>query len=387
MSDEAEIHKNKLPGKTYMSPRISTPRGALRIASKVVDSEGLHHIKTKNEVILRRTKSGRTEIVAKFFEDDRQPNVITLQAFNGNTGNPQRTYFSFVDKEIPRLLEFFENIASFEFENDEKVNITDKELRRLRLSKDQASSLVQDNQDIFSEVVQSELTKEDIVALGYRKKQVTIFGKLLSDHEYFSQAKENKATKGDEALWQIFFERNQWIFGYGLSYFFVSSFENSKLEQVVQGHDLLNHGKRADGVMKTRGIINSLCFAEIKTHQAKLLDSSAYRAGCWAPSKELAGAVAQVQGTVAAAMRQLYGMLRPTRENGTPTGEEVFNFKPRAFIVIGSLGEFVAEHGVNQEQLRSFEHYRNSINGIDILTFDELYERSKFIVNSSSVAK
>lgn len=151
----------------------------------------------------------------------------------------------------------------------------------------------------------------------------------------------------------------------------------------MQGHDLLNHGKRIDALMKTRGIINSLCFVEIKTSQTKLLDSSAYRSGCWAPSKELAGAVAQVQGTVAVAMQNLYGMVRTSDKEGNPTGEVVFNFKPRAFIVAGLLSEFVSEHGVNYEQLRSFEIFRNSIEGIDILTFDELYERSKFIVDAA----
>ena len=42
MEDEAEIHRNKLPGKTYISPAVQIPDGALRIASKVIDSEGLH---------------------------------------------------------------------------------------------------------------------------------------------------------------------------------------------------------------------------------------------------------------------------------------------------------------------------------------------------------
>ena len=76
-------------------------------------------------------------------------------------------------------------------------------------------------------------------------------------------------------------------------------------------------------------------------------------------------------------------LLRPADKAGQPTGEEVFNFKPRAFIVIGTLDEFVSEHGVNTEKVRSFELYRNSIVGIEILTFDELYERSRFIVEAN----
>jgi len=224
MYDEEEIHRNKLTNKTHVNRRLPTLEGPLRIASKVFDSEGLHHAKVKNEVVLRRTATGRTEIVAKFLEDDRRLTVVSVQAFNGNTGSPHKTHFSFIGAEIPRILTFFQSIAAVEFKDSEKVNVTDSELRKLVLSKEQATSLVHENQDVFHEVVQSELTKEDIVALGYRKKQVTIFGKLLGDREYFDQVRQSKAAQGDEALWQMFFERNQWVFGYGLSYSFCHRF-------------------------------------------------------------------------------------------------------------------------------------------------------------------
>ncbi|MFT4066348.1 hypothetical protein [Paraburkholderia sp.] len=113
--------------------------------------------------------------------------------------------------------------------------------------------MVHDNQGVFSEIIRHEITKEDVVSLGYRKRQVTTFAKLLSEPTCFNQVKAAKSMKGDEALWQAFFERNRWIFGYGLSYFFVTGFDNRKLEQVVEGHDLINRGTRPDGLMKTRG--------------------------------------------------------------------------------------------------------------------------------------
>lgn len=332
MEDEVEIHRNKLPGKTYISPAVQIPDGALRIASKVVDSEGLHFARVKNDVVLRHTVSGRTEIVAKFLESDRQLRVVTLQAFTPKSGVPHHTHFSFVGSEIPRLIEFFQNIATVEFEGLGKVNLTDKDLKRLILSREQAKSLVHDNQEVFAEAMQSDLTKEDVVALGYRKRQLGTFSRLLTNWEYFEQVRQQKGAAGGEALWQMFFEKNRWVFGYGLSYFFVTGFEGRKLEQVVQGHNLLERGKRVDGLMKTRGVINSLCFVEIKTHKTPLLESSAYRPGCWAPSRELSGAVSQVQGTVSAAMQQLHGLIRPTHDDGTPTDEAVFNYKPRAFI-------------------------------------------------------
>ncbi|MGJ7553314.1 Shedu immune nuclease family protein [Variovorax sp. RB3P1] len=383
MADEEEIHRNKLPTKTYISPQVPTLEGPLRIASKVIDSEGAYYAKVKKEIVLRRTPSARIEIVAKFLEDDRKLTVLTIQQFNGNNGQPHRTNFSFIGSEIPRLLGFIHDIAEVEFKHSGAVNITDADLRKLVISKTQAASLVHDNQDAFLEALRGQVTKEDIVALGYRKKQLGVFSQLLSDPEFFELCKKQKSIKGDELLWQAFFEKNPWVFGYGLSYFYVTGFDEKKLEQLVQGYDLLNRGKRADAVMKTKGIINSLCFAEIKHHNTKLLESDYYRAGCWAPSKEMAGAVAQVQATVAIAMHKLHGMQRVMDDDGNPTGEDVFNFKPRAFIVIGSLSEFIGEHGVNQDKLRSFELYRTSLIGIDILTFDELYERTKFIVETA----
>src|SRR5690349_7949190 len=222
MDDEEQIHRNKLPSKTYISPRIYIDaHDAVRIASKVIDSDGLHYATVKKEIVLRRTEKGRTEIIAKFLESTRGLRVLTIQAFNGQTGAPHKTHFSFVDEEIPKLLNFFQHIASVEFESQDKINITDTELRQLVLSKEQAVSLVHDNQDLFSEVIRQEITKEDVVALGYRKRQVTTFAKLLSEPTYFDHVKTAKGMRGDEALWQAFFERNRWIFGYGLSYFFV----------------------------------------------------------------------------------------------------------------------------------------------------------------------
>lgn len=132
--------------------------------------------------------------------------------------------------------------------------------------------------------------------------------------------------------------------------------------------------------MKTKGIISNLCFIEIKTHKTSLLDSKPYRAGCWGPSKELAGAIAQVQGTVASAIENLSSKINPTDNSGNPTGEEIYNYQPKSYLVIGDMGEFMTENGVNKDKLRSFELFRKNITSPEIITFDELYERAKFIV-------
>jgi len=43
----------------------------------------------------------------------------------------------------------------------------------------------------------------------------------------------------------------------------------------------------------------------------------------------------------------------------------------------------MTENGINEEKFSSFELFRQSLNSPEIITFDELYERTKYIVESS----
>lgn len=135
--------------------------------------------------------------------------------------------------------------------------------------------------------------------------------------------------------------------------------------------------------MKTRGLINSLCFVEIKKHDTKVLAQSSHRPGTWSPSRDLADAVSQVQVTVQEAIENIGRKLAPTDSEGNPTDEPIFNIEPRSFLVVGSLGEFNTPNGVNELRFRAFELYRRNTRNPEILTFDELLNRAKFIVEQT----
>jgi len=377
-------YQNPLPGKTYISPSLEAfgdKERRIRIASKILPSEdGYEYAKERDEVVLRKKPDAKTYITAKFLEDTRQTFVLTVQKFVSETGQPYGTGFSFVGKEIGRFCEFLANIQSVDFKNRAKVNITDEELRKIALTTHQAKTFLTENQDLFAEALKSEVTTEDLIAVGFRKKQLSVYENLLNNQSYFNDLKRKKNCT-NEGLWQKYFEKNPWVFGYGLGYIFLSGLDDRRLEQVVQGHSVNSNGKRVDALMKTKGIISNLCFIEIKTHATELLESKPYRSGCWAPSRELAGAIAQVQGTVASAVENLSGKINPSDKEGNPTGEEIFNYQPKSYLVIGSMNEFVTENGVNKDKLRSFELLRKNTSNPEIITFDELYERAKFIVH------
>ncbi|PKH90955.1 MULTISPECIES: Shedu immune nuclease family protein [unclassified Pseudoalteromonas] len=379
-------YQNPLPGKTYISPSLQSfgnKERRVRIASKILPSEdGYEYVKERDEVVLRKKQDAKTYITAKFLEDTRQTFVLTVQKFMTETGQPYGSGFSFVDEEIGRFCEFLANIQAVDFKTRSKVNITDEELRKIALTTHQAKTFVTENQELFAEALKSEVTTEDLIAVGFRKKQLSVYSQLLIDQNYFDDIKKRKGCT-NEGLWQKYFEKNPWIFGYGLGYIFLSGLDDRKLEQVVQGFSVVSHGKRVDALMKTKGIISNLCFIEIKTHATDLLETKPYRSGCWAPSKELAGAIAQVQGTVASAVENLSSKITPNDKVGNPTGEEIFNYQPKSYLVIGSMDEFVSDNGVNKDKLRSFELLRKNTSNPEIITFDELYERARFIVHNN----
>lgn len=355
-----------------------------RIVSKIIETNETHKfIKDGKQVSLRITSGGRQEIKAKFYEDTRGISTLQIQKYTTDTGVPHNTYFTFQGNEIFTLFNFIRNIALLPTTSKSSAKFDDKFLEEIILSKEQAIQLISKNPELIDEIIKNKITKDEIINLGYRKKQIEIFKKLLTDKDFFIETnKELGINKGKESVWQDFFERNTWIFGYGLNYVFNSPLDDKKLEQVVAGYNFNSSGKRIDALMKTRGIINSFCFGEIKTHEANLLKQikDPYRGESWAISDELASSIAQTQKSVQKSIKELATKIEIKDKSGNLTGEQIFIYQPKSFVIIGNLSEFKTENGVNEDKFSSFELFRQNQINPEIITFDELYERAKYIV-------
>jgi hypothetical protein len=162
----------------------------------------------------------------------------------------------------------------------------------------------------------------------------------------------------------------------------MSSLRGENLETTVQGFSVKSEGKRADALMKTNGRLSALCFVEIKKHTTNLIETveKPYRSGVWRLSTEVTGAISQCHLTVQAAMDRFRTKLQLRDSHGAPTGEELFLYQPRTFLVVGSLDEFMTDHGPNETKYRSFELLRRSLTTPEIVTFDELLERARATV-------
>lgn len=261
----------------------------------------------------------------------------------------------------------------------DKFKLDDDLLDSAAISDSEKRRFLAEHPHLLDEILRQEVTPDDLVAIAYRKAQLSIFERLLSDAEFFAAEKSRRDKRRDEDVWQDFFERNTWILGHGLDYVFRSELPKKKLEQITSGAQWNKSGKRVDALLRTRGILSMLCFVEFKRHDTPLIGRNP-RTECWAISDDLADAVAQVQKTVFKACQDIQEQTDLTDFDGAPTGERVFLYQPKSYVIAGSLSEFQTEHGVNREQLSSFELFRRNCMSPEVVTFDELIERARHIV-------
>lgn len=399
MPEEVEYFENKHPDRTYISKAIeqsisfdledAKQHRAVRILSHVFDTKELHAFaKVKKDIVLRVTPGERQEIKITFYEDTRDMQSITIQKFTRKDGKPHKLSFTFQGNEIEKIYNLFRLIRYIDLYSAKRTRLDDNVFNEWTLSDDEKLKYFLDNSDLVAEITKNHITKFDVIAFAYRKKQLEIFNNLLHNNNFFTSKMSEWGKKRREDVWQKFFEENPWIFGYGLNYIFTSRLDDKKLEQVTTGYSIRESGKRVDALMKTRGFISSLCFVEIKTHRTPLLyHKEPYRPECWRVSDELAGSVSQIQKTVQKAIKSIRTKIEFESDNGTPSGEIAFLYQPKAYVVIGSLDEFATGNKINEQKFSSFELFRRNIVNPEIITFDELFERAKFIVQHSENEK
>jgi len=206
------------------------------------------------------------------------------------------------------------------------------------------------------------LSERDINQLLRRREKLEDFNKRLEQRV------------ANEAEWQDFFDQNKWIFGYGLNYHIL---KQEQAQPYYGGTSVDGSGgQRGDYLASTVGDINFTVLVEIKTPLTPLLQGTKeIRSGAWSLSKDLTDAISQIATNIATWER---GATQPENRDKLE-GRDVYTVQPKGIIVIGSLAEVAS----GRSKRETFQRFRKSIHGIDILTFDELYARAKFIIESS----
>lgn len=199
---------------------------------------------------------------------------------------------------------------------------------------------------------------------------------LLQRKKRLADFESQITAKRSESWWQTFFEKNKWIFGYGLNYVILRS---EQAQPRVGGTGLDGSGEAiADFMMATTGDVRFTVLVEIKTPDTPLLAGTApVRSGAWSLSRDLTDALTQVQGS--AEMWSQVGSRNPKNVRQLES-RNIYTIKPKGILVIGRLDE--AKN--SSEKLTTFELFRQSVHGAEIIAFDELLERARYIVKHRS---
>jgi AcrR family transcriptional regulator len=281
-----------------------------------------------------------------------------------------------------RLIDMLRAIDAVPIEGENTVHVDDQLLRDVFADPATMASVYADDPERFRALIESDANASDVIALQHRREVAATMRQWFEDDDAFAEA--NAAAGGPEKAWQQLLEANPWVLGIGLGGQLLTSWEEGRLEQTVVGRSIKGVGKRADALLRTAGIVRSLAFAEIKHHQTRLLGEE-YRSGSWSPSKEVAGAVVQVQQTVHLASRELGDYIQDQADDGELLGTGTFILQPRSYVIVGALGQLTGHGGGPiPDKVRSFELFRRNLHEPEVITFDEMIARAEWHVEAAA---
>jgi hypothetical protein len=198
-----------------------------------------------------------------------------------------------------------------------------------------------------------------------------IHGERLRGLEEFER---NLALNQSEGWWQSFFSRNDWIFGYGLNYKFLTSVQE---QPSYGGAKLSGKGmQQGDFLRRTEAFIRFTVLVEIKKPDTNLFGSTQYRNGAWELHQELIGGVTQVQSNCSKWEKE---GAQSDNNREALLKEQTFTVQPKGILVIGHTKQLSEISKRN-----SFELFRRNTVNPEIITFDELFERARFIVERTA---
>ena len=145
-----------------------------------------------------------------FLEDSRQIKYVTIQKFTLETGKPHKQSFAFNMDEVERLYNALEFIRYVALESGEKQQLSEAILNSWRLTAQEKLAYLsqQLTLDVVEQLILNNVTLYEVVTLAQRKQQLEVFRRLRHEPQYFEQMKSEWKARGDEAVWQKFFEAN-----------------------------------------------------------------------------------------------------------------------------------------------------------------------------------
>jgi Domain of unknown function (DUF4263) len=380
---EYDFFKLRQQAKTYISKVFTfNAQNVEHVRNVRMVIEGSDEIalgEIEGAMCLRLTGNKRkTQVTAVVTQDDKKIKRLSLQTFTNRSGGWLQTgnleEFTFRQNEFERLCDFLSQIEFIDLSNQGTFQIEDISTMAGPKTIIDASDrsvvehfrkMTEDQRGALLQGLQGSLTDEEInIVLGRRKGL----------NEYQVQMKSRAWT---EAQWQDFFEREQWVFGYGLDYRFSKHWDR---EVTVGGGGTDNKNKPVVDFLLN--FTDYTVLVEIKRPDTPIFRSTkGGRAGTWEFSADFMSAVSQI-----IEQKAEWSYFAQTGEHYNKAGTELLarTRNAKSILVIGSRDEFSRGEDTRAANIMrdTFELFRRETRSIDIITFDELLERALFITRS-----
>ncbi len=384
MTSESEFFKLRKAGKTYISKVFSYNESSTdrqrQVRMVIEGSDVLHLGEIEGALCLRLAGEKRkTQVTAIVSQDDKEVRRLTLQTFQSRANDWIQGYekeeFTFRGDEFARLLSFLRQIEFIDLSNEGNFQIDD-------ISTQAGPKAIIDASDraIVERIrAMGECQREAVIqALGesLTGEEINV---LLGRRQGLEEFEEHMlAGDWSESDWQQFFDREQWVFGYGLDYRVMRHFDR---EMVVGGAGTDNQNKPIVDFVGT--FTDYTVLVEIKRPDTRIFKiGKGGRAGTWEFSPEFTSAVSQILEQKAEWLSFAQGGDHWNKEGTRKLEARTRNAK--TILIVGSRREFEASDNPRSAQIMrdTFELFRRENRTIDILTFDELLERARFITRS-----
>ena len=189
--------------------------------------------------------------------------------------------------------------------------------------------------------------------------EVVNIAKLKVNQAFF----ENNITNDKEEVWQTFLTANQWL----ISQLFSYPATIYKDKAYVGGKTIFNSDGKVVDYLYRSDLTKNVALVEIKTPKTKLL-GSVYRNNIYSISDELSGGVNQL-------LRYKDTLLKNWQE--LSNGQDIIAFNPNCILIIGNTSELNIP-----DKNASFELWRSTLNGIVVITFDELQKKIDNLISA-----
>lgn len=379
--EDAKYFELRKQGKTYLSKvfveRAINPE-RVRLANAVFEgTERAVLGEAEGALCLRLTGDQRkTQVTALISQDDAHVKRLTIQTFKARAGDWYQGYhkdsFTFRSDEFERLREFLNRLEFIDLSNEERFQIEDISVESgpkiITDAADRAliariKSLPHTEREQLFRSLQGDLTQEEINLLLGRRQALEVFQTRLNGDEWA------------ETDWQNFFEKQSWVFGYGLDYRIMRPFDR---EMVVGSGGTDNRNKPTVDYLMT--FTDYTVLVEIKRPDTPVFQpQKAGRAGTWRFSADFMDAISQVLEQkaewLAAAQSGEHFDKSGSRRLETRTRDA------KVILVIGNRAEFDRSENLRDATIKrdTFELFRRDTRAVEIVTFDELLDRAEFI--------